>query len=230
MTSVALPIASRADDDVMAAEYALGLLSGHEKRAFEGRAQSEPALTEMVARWQEHFAKLADDLPVVPPRKRVWRDTAVLINGARSGPSLRHKISAIAGGVASACLIWALFFADVHAPAPGVPILTATLSPTSSAAQYDVSFDKATRALSLRRTGARPSKGYIHHVWLIAGQNDPVALGQLEGDGSTLLFIDSSLVDLMTGSILAVSEEPARATAGVAPEGPVVAVGALTGL
>ena len=58
-----------ADDlDLVAAEYALGLLDADEKRDFVRRLQREPLAVAAVADWQERLAPLTSTLaPIEPP-------------------------------------------------------------------------------------------------------------------------------------------------------------------
>ncbi len=52
--------APRPDDDMLAAEYALGLLEGEELLAARGREASDPVFAAAVAWWQDRLAYLLD--------------------------------------------------------------------------------------------------------------------------------------------------------------------------
>jgi anti-sigma-K factor RskA len=64
--------AEKRPQDVLAAEYALGLLEGEELLMMRGRIAREPELAEAVARWEGHFAPLSDELAGVKPPPHVW--------------------------------------------------------------------------------------------------------------------------------------------------------------
>ena len=56
------------DEMVLAAEYALGLLSPAEESAIEDLLAVDPELRDHYAEWIESFANLTDDVaPVAPP-------------------------------------------------------------------------------------------------------------------------------------------------------------------
>ena len=56
------------DDDLLAAEYALGLLNDADTITFEERLQSEPTLKAACLKWYEDFASLHEHTQdIVPP-------------------------------------------------------------------------------------------------------------------------------------------------------------------
>ncbi|TNE35032.1 MAG: hypothetical protein EP348_09860, partial [Alphaproteobacteria bacterium] len=55
-------------DDILAAEYALGVLPHEERTAFARRLETESALAARVHFWESHMASMADEVePVSPP-------------------------------------------------------------------------------------------------------------------------------------------------------------------
>ena len=63
------PINPESDDSILAAEYALGLLRGTTRDAFDRRLANEPQLVAMVRNWDEQFVSFSDDIePVEAPR------------------------------------------------------------------------------------------------------------------------------------------------------------------
>ena len=54
-------------DQILAGEYALGLLIDEDKAAFEARLGSEPALRRFYTNWIEDFVSLTDDIGEVAP-------------------------------------------------------------------------------------------------------------------------------------------------------------------
>jgi anti-sigma-K factor RskA len=64
--------AEKRPQDVLAAEYALGLLEGEELLMMRGRIAREPELADAAAGWEEHFAPLSDELAGLKPPPHVW--------------------------------------------------------------------------------------------------------------------------------------------------------------
>lgn len=95
------------DDRVLAAEYALGLLSSEAAAAFEARLQGEPGLRALYASWAEDFARLSDELEPVAPPARVETALRAELFGAerRARPGLRWLWGGVAvAGAGRACL------------------------------------------------------------------------------------------------------------------------------
>ena len=59
-------------DDILAAEYALGLLEGEQLLAVRGREASDPGFAAEVAQWQARLAPLLDTIDPQTPREVVW--------------------------------------------------------------------------------------------------------------------------------------------------------------
>ena len=64
------PITPPEDDDLLAAEMALGLLEGEDRAAARARLMQDRDFARSVADWQERFVAMTDDIaPVAPPAK-----------------------------------------------------------------------------------------------------------------------------------------------------------------
>jgi len=57
--------------DILAAEYALRVLPAEELKQAEHQLGNDPQFAGLVAKWEAHFATLADELPEVAPRAAV---------------------------------------------------------------------------------------------------------------------------------------------------------------
>ena len=49
------------EDELIAAEYALGVLAGTERAAAERRIERDPTFANLVEAWEQRLAPLADD-------------------------------------------------------------------------------------------------------------------------------------------------------------------------
>src|SRR5262245_37131168 len=60
------------DDDLLAAEYALGALAGTERAAAEQRVAREPAFARLVMDWEQRLAPWAAEIAEVAPPPQLW--------------------------------------------------------------------------------------------------------------------------------------------------------------
>jgi anti-sigma-K factor RskA len=95
-------------DQILAGEYALGLLVDDEKTAFEARLGAEPALRRYYTDWIEDFVSLTDDIgEVAPPvgfyaglENRLFAKKPVAIKPARSGSLFRFMFGGMVALIA----------------------------------------------------------------------------------------------------------------------------------
>jgi anti-sigma-K factor RskA len=205
------------DDDLLAAEYVLGVLDLAERGAFEARLKAEPRLATSVARWEARLTPLADKVrPVHPSADLLPRIEARLFPVPARKPWL-NGIWTWAGTAIAAGVVAAFYFS-----ASPKPVLQATLAANESQVSYlvQVSSDE----ISLTLSGPAPSEGQSHELWLIEGDNPPVSLGVI---GAAPLPLDRPLAP---GMILAVSLEPAGGSPTGSATGPVISLGPLEGI
>src|SRR4029453_15752158 len=60
------------DDDLLAAEYALGVLAEAERAAAEQRIAREPAFARLVTDWAQRLAPWAAEIAEVAPPPQLW--------------------------------------------------------------------------------------------------------------------------------------------------------------
>lgn len=214
-------------DDVLAAEYALGLLDEVQARALEARMAQDPDLRAAYARWAEHFAGMTDGIPpVMPPTHLRAR-----ILGA---PSARGSLWArpglwgwAAGALAAVLLVWVVYDTSL-APEAG-PSLRAEIVAEDRALVMVAGYDAARAELRLDRQAGQAAPGRALELWLIAGEAAPVSLGVLPDDAQARITVPQALRDrLAAGAVLAVSDEPLGGSPTGQPTGAVLAVGAIT--
>ena len=221
--------------DALAAEYALGLLEGEARAAFEVRMRAEPALAEAVAQWQARFATLAETEidPVSPPPRIEAALEQRLFGGdvnAAPPPWWRRlgPWRALAGlGAATSLALAVLLFTE---PQPPARPFAAQLAPTEGADTFLAVYDPDDAMLNIRRAGGAPRPGRAQELWLIAGEAAPVSLGLLEGEGRASIPVPADLRAALPGATLAVSDEPPGGSPTGAPTGDVLALGPVTAL
>lgn len=208
------------DDRVLAAEYALGLLSPEETAEVEARLPHEPELRALYAAWAEDFAGLTDDIPeVAPPPALKTRIDADLFGA--SSPARRpfagwRGIGWLIGGAVAAVLLLLLTVnGGLLTPEGAAPGYTAEIAAEDGSMLLEASYDANAGTLDVAHRRGTAPEGRALELWLIAGDAAPVSLGVLPEAGSAHLSIATDLRPQMVGGLLAITDEPP----GGAPEG-----------
>ncbi|MGD9867975.1 MAG: hypothetical protein AB7U38_08280, partial [Hyphomicrobiales bacterium] len=123
---------ARPDNELLAAEYALGTLTGADREAAERRLRQDSVFRAQVEAWEKRLAPLAEATPETPAPGRLWsRIEASLPPVAPRSRSMRGviddavaslerrlaawRIGALASGAAAA-LALALWIGGINAP------------------------------------------------------------------------------------------------------------------
>ncbi len=220
------------DDDLIAAELALGLNDGLGDDAATRRA-SDPALAERVAWWEQRLAGLTEPLSAEPSAELWARISARLPqNDNSSEPSssgvLRWKL--LSGALAAVSAL-ALFMLAQRPqielpPPPGAPQLASLAGEKGSA--LAVSYDSTSRRLTVAPVELDPGKGDAE-LWVIAvGTTEPVSLGVIDVHKASSHQLDPAKARLVAvGATLAISLEPTGGSPTGHATGPIVASGKL---
>lgn len=221
------------DDRVLAAEYALGLLSAEERAQFEARLDSDADLRAEVVAWDEHFASvILDEIDPVDPSPQVAKRLQTILFKPEKQSFWQQIWPYGLGGVAAALVLWLTISTGVLIPDDtGLqPDLVAELAPTPDGEGLVIraAVDTTRGAVEVVRAAGAPPEGRVFELWLIAGDAAPVSLGLLDEGNSTLIDLPQDLVALLPGALLAISDEPPGGSPTGAPTGAVRAAGPLT--
>ena len=204
-----------------AAEYALGLLTPPEARAFEAEMNRDIALRAELVLWQEHLVSLTDSIAPVTPPAKTYQAIAARLFGA---PQKRWSLtSLLAGAVSAVAFAIAVGFVILPAPNPSANDLIAGLVGEDVGLRVNATFDPDTNTLSLERVAGGPATGRVLEMWLIAGNDAPVSLGLLPEGPTGRVQIPPQMATLIAGGLLALSDEPPGGSPTGAPTGAVVA-------
>jgi len=211
------------NDDLLAAEYVLGVLAIQDRVAAENRARRDPDFASAVAAWERRLSglnenfreiKAPDLLPVLEERLFGRPET--------KRPFWRNWFAG--AGLAAALSLLVLAFLPVpQVSGPSLPgagfVPVVTLAAESDSLRYDIG--REGDRLRIARVGGNPAEsGLVHELWLIAGDAAPVSLGLIPGNE---VFLPAPA--LAAGVILAVSLEPSGGSPTGAPTGPVLVTG-----
>lgn len=233
--------------DDLAAEYALGLLTGDELLDALRRAASDPAFAVAVARWRGRLAPLHEETPPTRPPAGLWARIEQRTLGDRAAndnaPALRRKLTlwrSVAGAMTAIAASLAVMIVVQPRPAPIAPkgrieapqtpaIPMVAMLGDKGSMKVVASWDPAARQLVLAVPGAMPSDpDHSHELWVIPEGGKPRSLGTMSSDKQMHMRLANALADLLQqGATIAISVEPRGGSPTGAPTGPVVASGAL---
>lgn len=217
MSDAPLSLSPAEDDDLLAAEYVLGVLDRLDRTAADARLRREPEFAGRVAAWEQRLGGMNDEFedaeapnlmpaiearlfPHLPTRRKGW-------------------LTGLMGlGLAT---VAALGLAAFLVLSPPQASFTASLTADASPLRYEASVAGETLTI-IRVAGDGAGTGRVHELWLIAPNAAPVSLGLIEGESLTLPAPVTA-----TGIVLAISLEPSGGSTTGVPTGPVLVTGAL---
>ena len=213
------------DDDLLAAELALGLV---DDTAVAARSAADPAFAERVAWWHARFAGLTAPLGE-EPSPELWRRIAArLPSNDNAGGLLRWKV--ISGGLAAVSAI-ALFMLAQRPqielpPQPGAPVVASLSGEKGSA--LAISYDSTARRLTIAPVQLDPGKGDAE-LWVIpVGSKEVISLGVIDAKKPSSRQLNPAQARLVAaGATFAISLEPTGGSPTGQATGPIVASGKL---
>lgn len=207
------------DLDLLAGEYALGVLDLAERRDIETRRRSEPALEAAILRWEARLAPLIETFPAVEPPESLW----MRIESALPAPAAvsdlvaamreharRWKIAAFSAGALAAGLALALGLSESQRLAAPQNFV-AVLQQDASSPAFVVSVDLTNRELTVRAIDAVAPAGKSYELWLINDRLDaPRSLGVIEKASFTQSDrLRAYAPEVVKTSLFAITVEPA---------------------
>ncbi|MER8895979.1 anti-sigma factor [Mesorhizobium sp. M0676] len=230
----------RGGDDLLAAEYVLGVLPADERQIASGRIDAETGFARLVDSWEVNLSPMAAAYAEVEPPatikpaidRRLFSSTAASTT-APSG-SLWSSLSFWRGLTAAALAALVLYVAVPYVRSPVVvpqERLVASLAAEGSDVKYLVVYDASRRDVGLSLVSGERAAGKDFELWMIEGKNAPVSMGVIPaGQVAHIPVTPAVQQKLAQGAVLAVSVEPTGGSTTGLPTGPVVAAGDLKGI
>ena len=224
-----LPRENLPEDELLAAEYALGVLAGADREAAACRVARDQAFARMVTAWEERLTPWAAEIDEVAPPPQVWDAIAASLPQPRG--SLWQSLTfwrtfALASALASACLAVVIY---LGAAGQGEPLIAAIEGGGTRSFVATVDARHATVAVVPAAFAADATR--IPELWLIPPGGNPLSLGVVRADKAVVIAIPPALIaQTANGATLAVSLEPPGGSPTGAPTGPVIGAGKLTNL
>ena len=221
------------EDELLAAEFALGVLAGAERAAAAARIAREPAFASLAAEWGARLAPWAGEIDEVAPPPHVWDGIAAALPapapqraGLWQSLAFWRGLTLASGALAAACLGALIYVGTLSQPSPLVAAIDG-----GGHHHFVATIDtrRGTIAVVPAAFAAVPAK--VPELWLIPPGGKPHPLGLLRADHTVTIAIPRALIPHTTrNAVLAVSLEPPGGSPTGQPTGPVIAQGKLTTL
>jgi anti-sigma-K factor RskA len=241
------------EQEALAAEYALGVLEGTERRTAEDLLARDAGFAAAVARWRTEIEPLVETAAAVAPPADLWRR----IDAELSPKPARAPAKSEKPGLWSSLAFWrglslasagaaAVFAALLVSPQPVAaptalpeaalqpavvaPMAAAPVMMEGGAALLAAAYDPSHRQFIVTPTGRYElQSSQVLELWIIVGDKAPRSLGVIDAANPRAYALPQDVrADLAAGATLAVSIEPTGGSPTGAPTGAVVASGKLT--
>lgn len=225
----------REDDQVLVAEYALGLLEGGERAALARRIAADPALASDLRLWRARLSTLDGEFAEVtaPPgvlsriESRLFGSTAASAGGWWNSLALWRGFTAAAAAIAVVAVGINLMQPPRLDPEMFANQLVAALSGQGSSVSFVALYNPMTGMLRLTSLSGDAMPDNDYELWAIQGANAPVSMGVVPMGRSDMKMPEMP-GEFGEGTVLAITVEQKGGSPTGAPQGPTVAKGMAT--
>ncbi len=219
-------------DDLLAAEYVLGVLDVSARRFVEARIESERAFARMVDGWQQILAPLDDAYVTVapPPKVKAALDKRLFAPSGVKAPGLFQSL-AFWRGLSLASLALAAFvvvpeFLRTNPQVAKVIPIVAPMQADTGEVRFVAFYEHGSDEIRVTRIKAEKGSDRDYELWFVDGSSKPESMGVVPDAESVTLKIKPEMVArINAGDAFAVSVEPIGGSPTGTATGPVIAVG-----
>ncbi len=216
------------EDDILAAEFALGLLDDTESAAVQARARTDAVLSLRIAWWRDQLAPLVSEV-ATPAPAGMWKRIEAQLPGNDNSTTLMQRWRAAAVAAMSVAAALLLFIGmqpevvPVAAPPTPKPMMAALSG--EKGAVVAVSYDATSGRLVVAPTTLGSGTGDAE-LWVIPEGGRPVSLGIVNAKlvQPRQIPVDSRRF-LQPGATFAITQEVKGGSPTGQPGGPIVAAG-----
>jgi len=230
--------------ELLAAEYALGVLEREERERAQALAGSNPDFAALVDRWNEHLSPMLAEIGEVQADPRLWESINRRLDseGGRGSNvvALERRLRLWRGyagaATAAAAALLLVIGLDGSRQQPPVsqatarqPMLVANVAAEDRSASFVIAFDRDRERLLVTPAVTSPAPGHDHELWVIPASGTPRSLGLVASGLPHALPVPAALLpELHSDATIAVSVEPVGGSPTGQPTGPVVATGKMS--
>ena len=213
------------DEDMLAAEFALGLLDDSEAEAVRARARIDATMALRISWWRDQLAPLAGEA-ATPAPVGLWKKIDARLPSNDNSATLMQRWRAAAVGAMALAAALLVFVGTRPAPvavAPAAPMVAALTGDKGSVVA--VSYDATSGKLLVAPTTLDPGKGDAE-LWIIPAGGTPVSLGVVDAKLAQAHNVPAARRPLvMPGATFAITQEAKNGSPDGNPHGPIVASG-----
>jgi anti-sigma-K factor RskA len=216
------------EDDILAAEFALGLLDAAEAQAVQDRARTDATLSLRIAWWRDQLAPLASEVETPPPAG-VWQRIDARLPGNDNSATLMQRWRAAAVAAMSVAAALVLYIGVRPMPeavvVPPIPAPMIAALSGEKGAVVAVSYNATSGKLVTAPTVLDPGKGDAE-LWIIPEGGKPVSLGVVDAKNPQDHNVPEAKRAMMQpGATFAITQEVKNGSPDGNPHGPIVAAG-----
>lgn len=226
------------EQDLLAAELALGLLDGEDRAAALRLVLADAQFAASVEAWRARIEPLGDDFRAVTPPD-LWPAIEARLGSAERVADDRTTLrqlrfwrwSAIGSSAIAASLAGAMLFLPGPAPVTVVrapeQVAVAQLG-GEAGALLAANYDPGEGMLRIRAIDM-PQSDLAPELWVIPADGVPRSLGLVDARGTTRVTIPAKLrAHMVDGATLAITMEPVAGAPHAGPSSPAVATGKIS--
>jgi anti-sigma-K factor RskA len=217
-------------DDLLAAEYALGVLAGAERAMAEQRMSRDGTFASLVAAWEQRLTPWAAEIAEVAAPPQIWDRIAAALPAEQQSAGWWHSLafwrglSLATGALAAACIGALIYLGNAPQTAPLVASIDG-----GGHRHFVATIDTRSGNIAVVPAAFSADATRVPELWLIPADGKPRPLGLLSADRSVTIAIPVALrAQAIGNAVLAVSLEPPGGSPTGQPTGPVIASGKLT--
>jgi anti-sigma-K factor RskA len=224
------------DDQVLVAEYALGLLEGGERAAVARRIAAEPVLAADLRIWRSRLATLDDEYAEVAAPAGVLARVERRLFGAAGGGGWWNSLALWRGLTAAAAAIAVVAIAANLLQPPRLDpnalanqLVAAIQAQEGSGVEFVAVYNEALGEFRITSLKGDAVAEKDYELWYIKGDAPAVSMGVLPVNERREIEIDpATRPNIGPGTVFAVTlEQKGGSPTGVA-QGPIVALGTAT--
>jgi anti-sigma-K factor RskA len=210
------------DGAMLAAEYALGLLSGDDLADARRRVSEERAFADIVTEWEVRLAALADELAPERPSSAAKAALIATLFPPTARPPFWQRLWVWRAVSVTSLLALATFVVIDVWDAPRGPLYAAEITSESGDFRVVAVVDKATDEVTLSRTEGAAPEGRILQVWAHGPGEPAISVGLWPGGETVRLRLPPAIAEVEGVLTLGVSEEPPGGSPTGSPSGRVI--------
>ncbi len=220
-------------DDLLAAEYVLGVLVSVERAAMTRRMASERGFARLVSDWEARLEPLNDDYVAVTPPLAAKKalDARLFGNGATQASGIWQSL-ALWRGLTFATLALALIAIVPKLLVSPEPILVAAaqiiapMQSESGEVKFVALYQPGSDEIRISKVKSDKGATQDYELWLVDDGGKPQSMGVIPDKDEVVLKVKPEFVArINAGDAFAVSIEPIGGSPTGTATGPVIAVG-----